>query len=94
MTLEIAGEATMKPGGHSVLVHVAPGDCRLQEGTSQSGFSISVEKSTHVGGIASRVTMRPLEREDMSASNVVQVRASRDADAGAEDDHAAVASRL
>ena len=43
MTVEITGKATMKLGGRRVLVDVVPGDRSLQEGTSQSGFSMSVE---------------------------------------------------
>ena len=44
VTAKIIGEATVKLGGHSVLVNVVPVDRSLQEGTSQPGsFSVSVE---------------------------------------------------
>ena len=41
----ISGKAAMELGGRRVLAEIVPGDRSLQEGESQSGFSIDVETS-------------------------------------------------
>ena len=43
MNVSISGRATMELGGRRVLAEVVPGDRSLQEGTSQSSFSMNVE---------------------------------------------------
>ena len=43
MNVTITGKATMELGGRRILAKVVRGDRSLQEGTSQSGFSMDVE---------------------------------------------------
>ena len=64
MNMTITGKATMELGGRRVLANVVPcAPCSLQEGTSQTGFSMNVEtsafdtSSTTKNGVATCIIM-------------------------------------
>ena len=65
MDVIITGKATMRFGSCRILADVVPGDCSLQEGTRQSGFSMNVETAalnhdtsgTRKNGIATSIIM-------------------------------------